>query len=303
MIVYTTNISEHSNWTNVEEVIKQINKKGIFVSFCDIYFLNNTNPINELWYGIIHNPVGWEKFTPWGNKTTLFDVNSFILSLNFCKILFVMSETQIIPIKQKLKSIGFNNIIVKSLIHPISELNYKFNYDKYILNKNKTIYSIGNWLRKQYPIFKLKCSNKFNKAIIPFTERTQLELDYYIKLDKICFTKHEINSVNKLKYISTENYHKIFENNLVFLDVYLTTINNTFLECIISNTPIILNRKQEYINLIGKDYPLFFDNIDQINSFIETDENILKAHQYLKNIDKTKFSFNFFKETLEKYLY
>lgn len=302
MIVFTSNITEHSNWRVVEEFIKKIDKKGIFVSFCDIYFTNNTNPINELWYGIIHNPFNWENYTPWGNKTTLFDINSFITSLNFCKILFVMNETQIIHIKQLLKSKGFDNIIVASLIHPINELTYSFNYNEYILNKNKTIYSIGNWLRKQYPIFKLKCSDKFNKSIMPFTKRTKLELEYYTKLDNIFLTEDEINSVNKLERVSTQNYHKIFENNLVFLDVYLTTINNTFLECIISNTPIILNRKQEYINLIGGDYPLFFDNIDQINSFIEDDNNILRAHKYLKNIDKTKFSMIFFKQTLEKYI-
>jgi hypothetical protein len=302
MIVFTTNITEHSNWSVVEEVIKTIDKKGIFVSFCDNYFANNTNPINELWYGIIHNPFNWEKYTLWDNKTPLFDINSFIESLKFCKMLFVMNENEIIHIKRLLKSKGFDNINVESLIHPINELTYKFNYNKYILNKNKTIYSIGNWLRKQYSIFKLKCSDKFKKSIIPFTKRTKLELEYYTKLDNIVLTKDEINSVNKLEYVSTQNYHKIFENNLVFLDVYLTTINNTFLECIISNTPIILNRKQEYINLIGGDYPLFFDNIDQINSLIETDNNILNAHNYLKNIDKTKFSINFFKQTLEKYI-
>ena len=74
MIVYTTNIIEHSNWSLVEDVIKKIDKKCIFVSFCDIFFTNNTNPINELWYGIIHNPFNWENYTPW-DKTTLFDIN------------------------------------------------------------------------------------------------------------------------------------------------------------------------------------------------------------------------------------
>lgn len=302
MIVFTSNIAEHSNWSVVEKVIGQLDKKGIFVSFCDIYFTDTTNPITDLWYGIIHNPFNWENYTPWGNKTTLFNLDSFIASLPFCKILFVMNDTQIMHIEQCLKSMGFNNIIVASLIHPINKLTYEFNYDKYILNKNKTIYSIGNWLRKQYSIFKLKCCDKFKKSIIPFTERTKLELQYYAKLDNVRLTNDEMNSVNKLEYVSPHNYHKIFENNLVFLDVYLTTINNTFLECIITNTPIILNRKQEYINLIGSDYPLFFDNIDDINSFIECDDNILRAHNYLKNIDKTKFSITYFKQTLEKYI-
>lgn len=144
MIVFTANIKEHSNWSSVEEVIKNIDKKGIFVSFCDSYFVNNTNSINELWYGIIHNPFNWEKYSLWDNNISLFDINSFITSLKFCKILFVMNETQITHTKQLLKSKGFDNIIVASLIHPINELTYEFNYDEYISNKNKTIYSIGN---------------------------------------------------------------------------------------------------------------------------------------------------------------
>jgi hypothetical protein len=303
MIVYTTNITEHDNWYNVEKNIMNINKEGIFVSFCDIYFKNTNNPITELWYGIIHNPINWEKYTPWGDKTNLFNVDSFINSLKFCKILFVMAETQINPIINLLELKGFTNIKVLSLIHPINKLNYNFNYDKYILNKKKTIYSIGNWLRKQYTIFKLKCNkNKFNKAIIPFTNRTKLELEYYLKYDNMILTKMENNSVKKLEYISINDYHKIFENNLVFLDVYLTTINNTFLEAIISDTPIILNRKQEYVDLIGPNYPLFFDNIDDINSYIEDDNNILKAHNYLKNIDKTKFTIEYFIDNLKEKL-
>jgi hypothetical protein len=303
MIVYTSNITEHNNWFNVEKNIMNIDKEGIFVSFCDIYFNDHPNNIiNEKWYGIIHNPVDWELYTPWGDKRTLFNISSFIDSLKFCKILFVMAESQIIPIKNLLYLNGFTSIKVISLIHPINKLNYEFNYDKYILNNSKSIYSIGNWLRKQYSIFKLNVCKKFNKKIIPFTKRTKLELEYYIKYDNIVLTDDEKNSVNKVEYINTYDYHKIFEDNIVFLDVYLTTINNTFLEAIISNTPIILNRKQEYIDIIGENYPLFFDNIDDINSFIEDDNNILIAHNYLKNIDKTKFTIDYFIKNIKEKL-
>lgn len=301
MIVYTTNIKEHDNWAYVEEIIKKINKKGIFVSFCDSYFTENTQPITELWYGIIHNPFDWEKYTPW-DKTNLFTIKSFIESLKFCKVLFVMAETQIIHIKGLLKAKGVDHISVFSLIHPIRELNYAFNYYKYLHNDRKTLYSVGNWLRKQYTIFKLECSNKFHKAIIPFTTRTKTELKYYIRFDKINMTKNEYDSVMKVSHVNKDHYHKIFENNLVLLDVYLTTINNTLLECIIANTPIILNRNQEYIDLLGEDYPLFFDHMEQISSLIEDDNNIFKAHVHLKSMDKTKFSFSYFQQVIEKYI-
>lgn len=302
MIVYPANIAEHSNWTVAEEVICQINARGVFVSFCDIFFNNSTSPITETWYGIIHNPFGWEMHTPWGAKTTLFQTDSFLASLPHCKGLFVMANTQVRPLNNLLAKHGFRHISVVALVHPINALNSTFDYDKYVSNPQKTIYSIGNWLRKQYSIFKLQCHSKFTKAIIPFTNRTRLELDYYTKRDSIVLSRSELNSVKNIDYVDSDTYHKIFEKNIVFLDVYLTTINNTFLECVISNTPIILNRHQEYVDLIGGDYPLFFDTIDDINSYIETDDNILRAHEYLKRIDKTKFSLSFFKRTLETHI-
>ena len=142
MFVYKSNITEHNNWSIVENEISKIDRPELFVSFCDNYFKNTEKPISTLWYGIIHNPVGWEKYTPWCIKTTLFQTNSFINSLKFCKILFVMAETQIIPILNLLKLTGYKNIKVVNLCHPINNLNCTFNYEKYNLSYN--IHGIKN---------------------------------------------------------------------------------------------------------------------------------------------------------------
>jgi hypothetical protein len=213
-----------------------------------------------------------------------------------------MSKTQIVPIKSLLKKNGYK-INVINLYHPIDKLNFSFDFEKYKNNSNKTIYSIGNWLRKQYSIFKLQCHNKFSKAIIPFTKRTQDELSFYTNRDNTRVTEEENNSVLKIEKLDDFNYHKIFENNIVFLDVYLTTVNNTFLECLISDTPILLNRHQEYIELIGETYPLFYDSLDDINNFIFDDENILNTHNYLKNVDKTRFTLDYFIKDLTSKLH
>lgn len=294
MKIIEATINEHNNWKVVENEIKNINFDGLFITFCELYFNKIVTPVQETWYGVIHNPCKWETYSPWyDNNTNLFELNVFIESLKFCKLLFVMSKTQINPIKELLKKTGYK-IHVINLYHPINKLNFSFNFDKYKNNSNKTIFSIGNWLRKQYSIFKLKCDTKFSKAILPFTKRTQDELTFYTNMDNVIISEEEVNSVVKLEKLDDFNYHKIFECNLVFLDVYLTTINNTFLECLISNTPILLNRHQEYIDLIGETYPLFYDSLDDIKYFIFDDKNILAAHNYLKKIDKIRFTLDYF---------
>lgn len=295
MKVIEANINEHNNWKVVENEIKKIDMDGLFITFCELYFVKvSAVPIQEKWYGIIHNPYDWEKYSPWyDNNKNLFNMPAFLDSLKFCKLLFVMSQTQINPIKNLLKKHDYQ-VNVVNLYHPIKELNCSFDFAKYKNNSNKTIFSVGNWLRKQYSIFKLKCDKKFKKGIIPFNNRTKNELEFYTNMDNIKITKEEFNIVATFEKLDDLNYHKIFEDNLILLDVYLTTINNTFLECLISNTPILLNRHQEYIDLIGPHYPLFFDSLEDINNFIYNDENILKAHNYLKNIDKTRFTFDYF---------
>lgn len=292
MVIYKSYLKDN-NWSLVETELEKINLNCIFVSSCDNYFKNN-NKISETWYGIIHNPIGWEKYSLYNDDISIFEVNTFLESLPFCKILFVMSETQIEPTLKLLLSKGFNDIQVFSLCCPINNLNYLFDYDKYANNNTKTIYSIGNWLCKQESIFKLNCNQKFNKAIVPFTPDTKLELELYLKNNNIILSDHEYKSVYKIEHLNTNYYHNIFENNLIFLDLHLTNINNIFLEAVISNTPIILNRKLEYILLIGGDYPLFFDDINDVNSFIASDSNILNAHNYLKNVNKEQFKIQHF---------
>lgn len=304
MKIIEANINEHNNWKIVENEIKKIDFDGIFVTFCELYFSKKNVPsLQETWYGVIHNPCEWEKYSPWyDNNTNLFELNVFLDSLQFCKLLFVMSKTQIEPIKELLKKHGFK-INVINLYHPINKLDCSFNFEKYKNNSNKTIFSIGNWLRKQYSIFKLICDTKFNKAILPFNNRTRDELSFYTNMDHVVVTKEEFNSVLKIEKLDDFNYHKIFENNLVFLDVYLTTINNTFLECLISDTPILLNRHREYVELIGETYPLFYDTLEDINSFIFDDENILNAHNYLKKIDKSRFTLKYFIKDIQSKLH
>jgi len=300
VVLHRYKIDAHDNWTKVENEIEKMDIEGTFISFCDLYFLELSTPITTSWYGILHNPIGWEKYSPWdSNKTPIVDKQIFIDSLKYCKVLFVMAKSQVDPVHKLLAAKGYSTIKIISLYHPVNKLDYSFNYESYNANSTKTIYNIGNWLRKQYTIFKLPCDSKFKKAILPFNPRTAKELMFYLKLDNQVITKEENASVIKCKRLNDKEYHQIFESNLIFLDVYLTTINNTFLEAFISNTPIILSRQQEFVDILGPEYPLFFDSLDQVKDLIKNDETILQAHEYLKRVDKSQFTMESFIHSIE----
>lgn len=74
------------------------------------------------------------------------------------------------------------------------------------------------------------------------------------------------------------------------------------MECIKANNPIIINRLEPIEEYLGKEYPLFYDNLTDVSTILENDELILKAFNYLKNMDKSKFSMQMMIDSINKKL-
>jgi hypothetical protein len=77
--------------------------------------------------------------------------------------------------------------------------------------------------------------------------------------------------------------------------------NNTILECIKFNTPIITRRHPSIEEYLGKNYPLFFETDDDLllfNNETYLEEMIFKASIYLINMNKIHVSLNTFNNKL-----
>ena len=245
------------------------------------------------------------------------------------KILICLSDYHRKYIKQ---NIDLNeNTIMKTLYHPLelSNTKYRFNITKYIENENKSLYCIGWWLRKYDIFLKLSC----NKTIIIKTNEGK-HVNKYItnelrriirdknddtinndlienknKSEKIEYdeiTNEEIQKLNIVynteicDFIENEDYDKIFYNNIVFLDLYSCVANNILLECIMNNTPILICYNKSVIEYLGNDYPFYFINYEDAEKKSKDLESIIKTHYYLKNMDKTKFTYNYFNNELNQ---
>ena len=186
------------------------------------------------------------------------------------------------------------NVNVHLLRHPIdNDCNIpKFSYDNFVNNNNQTIIQIGQQLRKMTSIYLLKTplnklwltgTSNFSKLYKTFNNEK-----YYLNIDCI-----DINDV-KMKYTDTfEEYDDYLCKNIVFIDLFDTAANNVVLECIIRTTPLLISRLPGAIYYLGEDYPMFFNNLEEVPSLI-TNENILKTHNYLKTVKTTSMQ-NFIK--------
>jgi hypothetical protein len=293
--IIKADIGAHNNWRIIEDYMDNkliSNKNIIFVTFCEMYFYKGGKSLKQDWVGIIHDPEDTQLYYI---DRSIINNDNFKQSLPYCKGLFCMSHNLKKWIIQEIKP----NFFVDVLYHPISNKNLiEFQIEEY--EKNKCIIQIGNWLRKTYSIFKI--NTNINKEILPWSQRTQNEMQYFLNKDNMTLTELEKGSVLKTSHICDNDYNKIFNNKIIFLNLYSSTANNVIMECIKANNPIIINRLEPIEEYLGKEYPLFYDNLTDVSTILENDELILKAFNYLKNMDKSKFSMQMMIDSINRTL-
>jgi len=92
-------------------------------------------------------------------------------------------------------------------------------------------------------------------------------------------------SVVTYTQMSNEEYDNLFSENIVFIKLVDAAAVNTLQECVVRNTPIVVNPLPAIVEILGSGYPLYFDNLSDVPELI-TLENIRAAYDYLVNMDK-----------------
>jgi hypothetical protein len=102
-----------------------------------------------------------------------------------------------------------------------------------------------------------------------------------------------INKVRKLDYQSNEEYDNLLSENLVFLDLIDAAAVNTIIECIVRQTPVIVNKIPGTVALLGEDYPFYYNNVTDVPQLL-TPVQIKNASTYLKRLDKKRYQLKYF---------
>lgn len=93
-------------------------------------------------------------------------------------------------------------------------------------------------------------------------------------------------SVSLLPSLADSDYDEILNKNLIFIKLVDAAAVNTVIECIVRNTPIVINPLPAVVEMLGASYPLYFNNITQVPGLLTT-ANITTAYNYLNNLDKS----------------
>lgn len=121
--------------------------------------------------------------------------------------------------------------------------------------------------------------------------------------------KYMCNSVDFIDKLDNNEYDRLLTENIVFINLVDASAVNTIIECIVRNTPIIVNNHPAVVELLGQNYPLYYTNSQnyfemnkQVYDLLSNTNNIKKAYQYLTNLEKHRFNINNFKTQFVNYI-
>lgn len=146
-------------------------------------------------------------------------------------------------------------------------------------------------MRKVSSIYLLK--THFPKAWMPGSNKKD-EMLKLIKsemkmLGKEPFRDFNPNLVEFLYAKTWKEYDDIITSNIMLLDFYDASANNSILELMRSKTPFFCRRLAATEEYLGQNYPMFFNNIEFVELLLKNDEYIRdlyqRTHEYLLKMD------------------
>jgi len=243
------------------------------------------------WGGIVHHPCKLNKY--WGNNLSVIDYfnNKYIKTcLKKCKFLIVLSDSLKNEINES-NILKDYNIKIYIIYHILP--NYKLyknieNIENIEIKKNLTF--LG-WSFRNYSLFYDIHSLHYKKIVLPgtFTSEQAQRIKKIITIQTdSSYIKDGIEFIKQ--YLTEEDFLTIILNSVIFLDFDGVSANNSIVECIKYNLPVIVRNCDAVKFYLGENYPLYYNNKTDIEKYLNDYSYIIQAINYLETLDKTKFN-------------
>ena len=271
---------------------------------------NKPKPIEKPWVGFVHCPPNIPNW--FTNRESapqhIFNTELWKKSFPYCKGLFCLSNYLKEYLQKKL------DVPIVSLLHPTEDPKIKFTMENFLCNKDRGIVRVGWWLRKLNSIYLLKLKNLEKYVLNPCKgtydlerkERAMLNLEIdeiYYRLVRLLPNRVNLKigkyKTRKIDFLSNKYYDFFLSKNIVLMDLWDSSANNTIIECITRNTPVLTCHLPAVEEYLGKDYPFYFNSLQEASrksediGLIEETHIYLKSHPIKKKLTSEYFSKSF----------
>jgi hypothetical protein len=283
----TVSFGNHrSGWSYaVAQLVPLHNDKGIyldtFIERTFVWSAEGAKPTLEPWIGFIHVPPNvpeWFQYEQ--SNDILFLTKVWNESLGYCRGLYTLSEYHKKALEPKL------GLPINALLHPTEEPAERWSFEKFETNAERKIIQVGWWLRKLHAIFELPESN-YTKVMLRVTKEKYLEKlfkkERKIRKSQGLFRESMYDTARVIDYLRDDEYDHLLAENLVFIDLYDASANNTVIECIVRGTPILVNPLEPVVEYLGEAYPFYFSSYEEAIAKARDIDLVYDAHTYLRS--------------------
>ena len=248
------------------------------------------------WVGIFHHPPRLpEWFDPAAPLPTIFAGGRFRSSRPYLRGAIALSEYLAEWLRGEL---GVPALAIK---HPTEVPASTFSWEAFASNPDKKIVQIGWYLRNYRAIYQVRVPDMLQKvhlaqkgaAIAEAKRRTDRYSPYRDRPDR--------GHVDVLSWLEDEEYDRLLTENVVFLELLDASANNTIIEAIVRETPIVVNRHPAVVEYLGDKYPLLYDELDEVAELLSL-TRIREAHEYLHEMDKSDLEIDHFIEAVRTFM-
>lgn len=305
----------------------------IFDGYVDKTFLWGKEEIvyNKPWIGFVHHTdlESDEKASLMKKEYTKFTMKNMVQSdrfrksVPFCKGLFVLAKKNEQDLLARLHEEKLV-VEVNTLTHPTFFPELVFSPENFDANKDKKLLWIGGWLRDPYfmysllsPIRKVIVKGKdmdnyfkphgwdYESMYVQSTVNTPNNGCGHVENNKfiqslIEHLRSNEQSVDIINFVNNDEYDRLLSENIVCLKLVDAAAVNTLIECIVRNTPILVNPLPAVVEYLGEDYPFYYH--DDYDAFLKlaNPQYAVDAYVYLKNMDKSRFHINTFLKAMSE---
>ena len=279
-----TTALHRSGWGYALDPLKSLHTPNgvIFDGFLESTFCWKDTGMEYLkpWVGVIHNPPQTPKWANGGTATNeyMFKTERWARSRKNCKGIFVLSECH----KQALEN--HVNVPISVIRHPTESPQRKFSWADFKANPQPKLVQVGHWLRNPNSLYKLN-TKKLTKSRLDVGHPWEEQARRHFPTERL-----DLDSVELIPRLDNDDYDELLATNIVFLDLLDSSANNAIIECIVRNTPLLVNRIAPVVEYLGEDYPLYFESLDEASSKADDLELLQKTHEYLRKLPKEQYT-------------
>lgn len=252
-------------------------------------------PYREPWVGFVHNPPGipeWHEY--YSAPQVMFASPAWRDSVCYCRGLLTLSETMAAWLRQA------TGLPVVALVHPTEAPAVRFEWSRFVRNPEPKLIQVGWWLRRFRSIYELPVSCLQRAVLTPVLPERHAHFRDAVARDTSRASRRPgaEDSVLSLPYQTHEGFDELLAENLVFLHLYDSVSNNTLVECIVRETPVLVNPLPSVVEYLGPEYPFYFNTLEEAAQKAEDDVCVRAAHEYLQALLKHPFTPEHFRSSL-----